>query len=90
MIAEPTLTYKVKVIKTKETSFLVLYSVAHWFSLWTSSLIKYPSVLSPDLLLFLWSEVILDVECLANFLRSLSLHHVSNRLAGQIRQALDI
>ena len=76
--------------KTKETSFLILYSVAHWFSLWTFSLLKCPLVLSPDVLLFLRSEVILDVECLANFLRSLSLDHVSNCLAGQIQQALDI
>ena len=61
--------------KTKETSFLILYSVAHWFSLWTFSLLKCPLVLSPDVLLFL---------------RSLSLDHVSNCLAGQIQQALDI
>ena len=75
---------------TKETSILILYSVAHWFSLWTSSLLKCPLVLSPNLLLFLRSEVILVDECLANFRRSLSLDHVSNCLAGQIQQALDI
>jgi hypothetical protein len=49
-----------------------------------------PLVLHADLILLLLGEVVLDAECLADLLRSLALDHVSNRLAGQVQQSLDV
>lgn len=51
---------------------------------------KGPLVLPPHFLLFLWCEVILDVECLADLLWSLPLDHVGDSLAGQVQQPLDV
>ena len=56
---------------------------------------KQPSLESPlvvpdDLLFLLRGEVVLDVEGLADLLRSLALDHVSNSLAGQVQQPLDV
>lgn len=52
--------------------------------------LKSPLVLPTDLFFLLWSEVILDVKGLSNLLRSLSLDHVSNSLAGKVQQPLDV
>eukprot|EP00128_Syssomonas_multiformis_P008513 Colp12_sorted_trinity150504_noHs@2857 len=49
-----------------------------------------PLVLLADLLLFLRSEVVLDVELFANFLGCLALNHVSHCLAGQVQHGLDV
>jgi hypothetical protein len=49
-----------------------------------------PLILASDLLLFLWGEVICDVESLSDFLRRLSLNHVGDRLASDVKERLDI
>lgn len=49
-----------------------------------------PLVLLSNLLLFRWGEVVLDVESLANFFRSLSLDHVCNGFAVHIQQSFNI
>ncbi len=49
-----------------------------------------PLVLLAHLLFLLGSEVILDVEGLANLLRSLALDHVGNGLASDVKQGLDV
>lgn len=49
-----------------------------------------PLVLTADLVLLLGSEVILDVEGLADLLGGLSLDHVGHGLAADIQQALDV
>jgi len=56
----------------------------------SASLLEGPLVLSADLLFLLRGEVVLDVEGLADLLRSLTLDHVSNSLAGQVQQPLDV
>ena len=49
-----------------------------------------PGVLLANLLLLLWSEVILDVESAANLFWRFSLDHVGDSLAGDIEKSLDI
>ena len=49
-----------------------------------------PLVLATDLVLLFRGEIVLDVEGLADLLRSLTLDHVSNSLAGQVQQPLDV
>jgi hypothetical protein len=49
-----------------------------------------PLILLADGLLFFRSEVVLDVECLADLLRGLALDHVGNSLACNIQQGFDI
>lgn len=49
-----------------------------------------PLVLPADLLFLLGSEVIGDVECLADLVRGLALDHVGNRLASNVEQGLDV
>lgn len=49
-----------------------------------------PLVLATDLLLLLGSEIVLDVESLSNLLGALSLDHVGNGLASNIKKRLDI
>jgi hypothetical protein len=49
-----------------------------------------PLVLAADLVLFFGSEVILNVECLANLLWALALDHVGDSLAPDIEKSLDI
>ena len=56
----------------------------------STSLLEGPLVLSADLLFLLRGEVVLDVEGLADLLRSLALDHVSNSLARQVQQPLDV
>lgn len=55
-----------------------------------ATLLKGPLVLPTDLLFLLRGEVVLDVEGLADLLRSLALDHVSNSLARQVQQPLDV
>jgi hypothetical protein len=43
-----------------------------------------PLILSSDLVLFLWREVVLDVKCFPNFLRGLALDHICDSLAADI------
>ena len=67
------------------------HSKAHWFSLHHGRpSLEGPLVLPADLILLLLGEVVLDVERLADLLRSLALDHVSYRLAGQVQQSLDV
>jgi len=49
-----------------------------------------PLVLLAHLLLLAGSEVVLDVECLANLLGGLALDHVGNSLAGHVQKALNV
>lgn len=49
-----------------------------------------PLVLATNLVLLLRSEVILDVECLANLLGGLALDHVGDSLAADVQKSLDI
>jgi hypothetical protein len=56
----------------------------------STSLLKGPLVLPADLLFLLRGEVILDVEGLADLLWGFALDHVSNSLAGQVQQTLDV
>ena len=53
-------------------------------------LFKRPLVLLANFFLFLWREVVLDVESLANFCRRLPFDHVRDGLAAQIEQFLDV
>ncbi len=49
-----------------------------------------PLVLPADLLLLLGSEVVCDVECLADLVRRLALDHVGDGLAANIKEGLDV
>lgn len=49
-----------------------------------------PLVLTPNLLLLLFGEVILDVERLTNLLWGLVLDHVCDGLAADVEQGLDV
>lgn len=49
-----------------------------------------PFILATNLVFLLWSEVVLDVERLADLFRGLSLDHVGNGLATHIEQRLNI
>ena len=49
-----------------------------------------PLVLTADLLLLLGSEVVGDVEGLADLLGRLALDHVGNGLASNIKKGLDV
>lgn len=49
-----------------------------------------PLVLPADLFLLLGREIIGDVEGLADLLRRLALDHVSDGLAANIEQSLDV
>lgn len=49
-----------------------------------------PLVLTANLVLFLWSEVVLDVEGPANFLRGFALDHVCNCLATSVEEGFNI
>ena len=52
--------------------------------------LKGPLILATDFLLLLGSEVILDVELLADFLRGLALDHVGDGEAGEVQKWLDV
>jgi len=49
-----------------------------------------PLVLAADLLLLLRSEVVGDIEGLADLLRGLALDHVGDGLAANIKKRLDV
>ena len=49
-----------------------------------------PLVLATNLVFLLGSEVVLDVEGLANLLRRLALDHVGDGLAADIEELLDV
>jgi hypothetical protein len=49
-----------------------------------------PLVLATDMLLLFRSEVVRDVECLADLLRGLALNHVGHRLAANVKERLDV
>jgi hypothetical protein len=49
-----------------------------------------PLVLAADLVLLLGSEVVLNVERLANLLGGLALDHVGHSLAADIEESLDV
>jgi len=49
-----------------------------------------PLVLAADLVLLLGSEVVLDVERLADLLGRLSLDHVGDSLAADVEKSLDV
>lgn len=49
-----------------------------------------PLILASDLLLLLWSEVVLNVEGLADLLGRLALDHVGNSLAANIEKRLNV
>ncbi len=52
--------------------------------------LKSPLVFPLNFLLFLWCEVILNIECLVNLLWSLAFDHISHCLTGKIQQILYI
>jgi len=54
------------------------------------SLLLAPLVLLSDLFLFTGGEVVLDVERLADVLRSLAFDHVGYSLTRHVQQALDV
>jgi hypothetical protein len=60
-----------------------------WFMDQCNSLFS-PLVLTTDLVLLLGSEVVLDVEGLADLLGRLALDHVGDGLAAHVQQCLDI
>lgn len=49
-----------------------------------------PLVLAANLILLLRSEIVLNVESLADFLGRLALDHISDSLAADVQQSLDI
>jgi hypothetical protein len=49
-----------------------------------------PLILAADLLLFLGSEIIGDVESLSDLLGGLALDHVGNGLTADIKERLDV
>ena len=49
-----------------------------------------PLVLTTDLILLLWREIVLDVERLTDLLRRLALDHVRHGLAADVKQSLDV
>jgi hypothetical protein len=49
-----------------------------------------PLILTANLVFLLRSEVILNVECLADLLGGLALDHVGDGLAADIEKGLDI
>jgi hypothetical protein len=49
-----------------------------------------PLILATNLVFLLRSEVILDVEGLANLLRRLPLDHVGNSLAPDVEKGFDV
>ena len=54
------------------------------------SLLLSPFVLTTDLVLLFGSEIILDVESLADLLRRLSFDHVGNCLAANVEKGLNV
>jgi hypothetical protein len=56
----------------------------------TVNLLLSPLVLAADLVLLLWCEVVLNVECLADLLGALSLDHVGHGLATNVEKGLDV
>jgi hypothetical protein len=54
------------------------------------NLLLSPLVLATDLILLLRSEIILNVECLANLLGALAFDHVGNCLATNVEKGLDV
>ena len=54
------------------------------------NLLLSPLVLTTDLVLLFRSEVVLDVESLADLLGRLALDHVGHGLAANIQETLDI
>jgi hypothetical protein len=59
-------------------------------STWESLAVLGPLILPTDLILFLWCEIILNIECLADFLGRLALDHVGYRLATDVEQGFDV
>jgi hypothetical protein len=49
-----------------------------------------PLVLAADLIFLLRSEVILDVESLADLLGALAFNHIGNCLATNVEKGLDV
>merc|ERR1719295_401402 len=67
------------------------YMITKWlFRIFSSLFLFAPFILLADLFLLAWSEIVLDIESLANFLRCLSLDHVGNSLTGHIQLTLDV
>ena len=60
------------------------------FILDKASTIFSPFVLTPDLVFLLGSEIVLDVERLADLLGRLALDHVGDGFASDIEQGLNI
>ena len=57
--------------------------------MWDDLLLS-PFVFTADLILFFGSEIILDVEGLANLFRRLALDHICDGFAADIKECLDI
>ena len=49
-----------------------------------------PLVFTTNLVLLLGGEVVLNVECLSDFLRRFALDHIGYGLAADVEQSLDI
>ena len=49
-----------------------------------------PLVLAANLVLLFRSEIVLNVECLADFIGRLALDHIGNRFTANIEKGLDI
>lgn len=61
-----------------------------WHSKAQKLSIKCPRILSAALFFLLGSEIVFNVECSTNLIRSLPLDHVSNSKAGQIQKRLHV
>ena len=57
---------------------------------WRELSVLGPLVLSADLLLLLGSEIVGDVESLADLVRRLALDHVGDSLAANVEKGFDI
>lgn len=49
-----------------------------------------PFILTADLVLLFWREIILDIEGLTDLIRRLAFNHVGDRLASNIQKRFDI
>ena len=55
-----------------------------------SCLLLGPFIFTADLILLLWCEIILNVECLSDLLRRLSLDHIRDGFAANVKEGFDV
>jgi len=69
---------------------MMLVSCAAGMIIFVLNLLLSPLVLAANLLLLLRSEIVLDVEGLADLLGRLALDHICDSLATNVKKSLDI